>query len=178
MSGANRTAFKNAKLVDFTGKINGYTQMKGFGPEFVDLVRNCKDGSKAVVVVDHGFSGRYASPLLVRDHLNLSGDNPLIGHNDPKIGERFPIVQGIYLTDALKGVSTGVVAGLKEGVKPNSDEQKLLRTIGADICSYNLVPSMLIAAHAGWKVLGILLPDDGNLSTEQIDEIRELTGSK
>ncbi len=152
--------------------------MKSFGPEFVELVRGSKDGSKAVVVVDHGFGGRFTSPLIARDHINLTGNNPLVGHNDPAIGERFPIVQGIYLTDLLKGANSGVVAGLKEGVKPDSEEQELLRTIGADICSYNLVPSMLIAAHAGWKVLGILLSDDANLSAEQVNEINELTGNK
>lgn len=178
MSKGVNEAYKGAKLVDFTGTASGFQQMKRFGPEFTDLIRKSKDGAKAVVVVDRGFGGRYSKPLLARDHINLTGDNPLVGHNDPDVGPRFPIVQGIYLTDALQGSDTGIVAGLKEGVKPDAEEQDLLRTIGVDICSYNLVPSMLVAAHAGWKVLGIILPDDVTLSSEQLNEIKELTGSK
>lgn len=174
---AMKACFKGAKLVDYTGKVKSFKQMNGFSKEFIDLVRECKDKSKAVVVIDHGFGGRHNKPLIVRDHINLSGNNPLVGPNHP-CGERFPIVQGIYLNEALKGVDTGIVAGLKDGVKANSEEQTILRTIGADICSYNLVPSMLVAAHAGWKVLGILLPDGSELSTEQLKEIAELTESK
>jgi hypothetical protein len=176
MSGHDMKAlFKGAKLVDFTGKQAGFVHMKKFDQEFIDLLRNCKDGTKAVVVIDHGFGGRYDSPVVVRDHVNLSGNNPLVGPNNP-IGERFPIVQGIYFDDCLREANRGVVAGLKEGVKPTIEEQQALREIGADICAYNMVPSMLVAAHAGWKVLGIVLPENGSLSASQIDELKALTG--
>ncbi len=179
MSGNNMNAsfFKGARLVDFTGKQSGFIQMKRFDREFIDLVRKTTDGSKSVVVLDTGFGGRYAGPLVARDHINLTGDNPLVGPNHP-IGQRFPIIQGVYFTCCIKGANKGVVAGLKEGVKPTSDDAQILRAIGVDICSYNLVPSMLVAAHAGWKVLGIVLPEGTSLSTSQIQEINELTGSK
>jgi purine-nucleoside phosphorylase len=169
-----KAAFRGARLVDFTGKHEGFQQMKHFGEQFIDLVRQNKDGCRAVVIIDNGFGGRYTTPLLARDHINLSGDNPLVGPNNP-LGERFPIVQGVYFTDCLKGASTGVVAGLKEGVKPTGEEQQTLKELGIDVCSYNLVPAMLIAAHAGWKVLGIILPEGASLSAAQIEEIRELT---
>ncbi|MBX9690432.1 MAG: hypothetical protein K2X27_27200 [Candidatus Obscuribacterales bacterium] len=172
-----REAFKGAKLVDFTASPHaGFEHMDKFGPEFIEMVRNKSNGSKAVVVIDHGFAARYTGPVLVRDHINLSGNNPLVGPNHPA-GERFPIVQGIYFSDILKDCQQGVLAGLKEGVKPDSEEQQLLRTIGADVCSYNLVPSMLVAAHAGWKVLGIVLGENSRLSEKQLAEIKELTGA-
>lgn len=169
--------FKGAKLVDFTEQHSGFQHMKRFGKEFVDLVRECKDGKKSIVVLDSGFGGRFASPLVTRDHINLSGDNPLTGPNNP-LGPRFPVVQDIYFSDCLTEWRKGVVAGLKEGVKPTNDEQTILRDIGADVCSYNLVPAMLVAAHAGWKVLGIIVPEGMALSPGQIQEINLLTGSK
>ena len=171
-----KACFKGAKLVDYTGTVSGYRQMDNFQQEFIDLVRNCKN-SKAVVVVDRGIGGRYHSPMIARDHVNLSGNNPLVGPNDP-IGPRFPIVQGIYLTECWSGANSGVVAGIKEGVKPSSEDQELLRAIGADVCSYNLVPSMLVAAHAGWKVLGIILPEGCKLDEAQLNAINALTEGK
>lgn len=172
-----KARFKGAKLIDYTGTVKGFKQMERFQQEFIDLVRNDKDGTKAVVVVDRGIGGRYDSPMIARDHMNLSGNNPLVGPNNP-IGERFPIVQGIYLTECWKGANTGIVAGLKDGVKPQEEDQELLRAIGADISTYNLVPSMLVAAHAGWKVLGIVLPDGCKLNDEQLGAINELTGGE
>lgn len=172
-----KAAFSGAQLVDFTGKHKGFKHMKQFGQEFIDLVRNCKDGSRAVVILDTAIGGRYTSPLVVKDHINLSGDNPLTGPNHP-LGQRFPIVQGIYFTDCLKGANTGVAAGLCPGVKPTGEEQQALKEIGVDICSYNLVPSMLVAAHAGWKVLGVLIPEGATLSDEHLQEIQQLTEKK
>lgn len=168
-----RACFKGAKLVDYTGRHIGFTQLQRFGTEFIELVREGKGGAKAVVVIDSCAGAAAGSPLLVRDHINLTGDNPLVGPNNP-IGERFPVVQGIYFSDLPGGLRTGVVAGLAEGVLPDTEDTKRLKEIGADICSYNMVQSMLVAAHAGWKVLGIIVPERGELAAEQIKEIRDL----
>ncbi len=173
-----KSKFKDAKLVDYTGKTSGFQQLKSFGQEFIDLVRNKQNGTKAVVVIDKGIAGRLAGPVIVRDHVNLTGDNPLVGPNDSSIGERFPIVQGIYYTDCPKGMDTAIIAGLKAGAIPDLDELSALREIGVDISTYNIVPSMLVAAHAGLKVLGIVLPEGAELSEKQVKEIIELKEGK
>ena len=170
-------AFKGARLVDFTGKHAGFKHMKHFDQSFVDLVRECKDGCRAVVIVDSGFGGKESGPIIARDHINLSGDNPLVGPNHP-IGQRFPVVQGIYLNAGLKGAASGIVAGLKEGVKPTAEEKEALKGLGVDVCTYNLVPAMLVAAHAGWNVLGIVLPEGKSLTGDQLKEIADLTAAQ
>lgn len=172
-----KEAFKNAQLIDYTASHAGFKHMSHFGKQFVDLVRDSSNGSKAVVVIDKAINSRIDSPLLVRDHINLSGDNPLVGPNDP-IGQRFPVVQGIYYYDAPKGLNTGIVAGLAPEVIPDSDDVKRLRDLGVDACSYNMVSSMLIAAHAGWKVLGIVVPENKTLSDEQQKQILDLVEGK
>jgi purine-nucleoside phosphorylase len=164
--------FKGAKLVDFTGRMKGFAQMDSFDGRFVEMMRS-PTGTKSVVLVDRLFAGRTASPTLVRDHLNLTGSNPLVGPNNP-CGDRFPVVQGVYVSE-LADLSSGIAAGLKKGVVPNSDEIAFLRNIGADFCCYNIVPAMLAAAHAGWKVLAIALPDNGDLSDSQLQAIEKLT---
>ncbi len=169
-------ALKGAALVDFTGTLSGYTQLPRFSQDFVSLVRGGLS-SHSLVIVDRGVWMEEAEPLVVSDHLNLTGSNPLVGPNHPS-GERFPVVQGVYLTDCLKGVKQGIAAGLKEGVVPGPEDIALVRSFGARCCCYNLVPSMLIAAHAGLKVLGLVLPEGRQLSAQTIDAINTLTGGK
>lgn len=165
--------FKGAAIVDFTAAVPGALKMDGFGKPFVEMVRDSNAKTKAVVLIDKGLAGKDTKPIVVKDHVNLSGNNPLVGPNDP-CGQRFPIVQGIYFEDALEGWPKAVLAGLKQGEKPNTDELAALEKIGVGVCSYNIVPSMLVAAHAGWKVLGIVVPDSGKLSEEQLKQIRKV----
>lgn len=168
--------FKNAKLIDFTGRINGFQHMAQFGQPFVDMVRGENAAAKAVVMIDRAICPNADGPMVVRDHLNLTGDNPLVGPNHPG-GDRFPVVQGIYMSDFPEGLASGVAAGLKPGVVPEGDDLSFLRSLGVDFCSYNIVPAMLVAAHAGWKVLAIGLPDNTELTNKQIDQLTELTRS-
>jgi purine-nucleoside phosphorylase len=101
---------------------------------------------------------RQEAPHVVRDHLNLTGTNPLVGPNDP-CGERFPSVNDVYITDLCPNLPRGVAAGLVGGVFPTREEMEFLRSLGADFCCYNLVPTMIVAAHAGLKVLGLVVPE-------------------
>ena len=172
-----KAAFHGAKMVDYTGTLHDFQQMPQFQSEFVSLIRDTKDGAKAVVIVDREIGAKSSSPKIVTDHINLTGDNPLVGPNNP-VGERFPIVQGIYLDECWDNAEKVVVAGIKEGVKPTPEDMSLLQDIGANACSYNLVPSMLVAAHAGWKVLGIVIPEGVQLKDEHLSAIKKLTGAK
>lgn len=152
---------KGAKLIDFTGKAKGFEQIPNFCDQVVKILRNGSE-NKTVIVVDHGFHLPVPTPHVVQDHINLTGGNPLCGPNDA-CGERFPVVNDIYVTEfgggALAGLPQGVAGGLVPGVVPTDDEMQRLRDLGVSFCCYNLVPTMLIAAHAGWRVLGLVLPE-------------------
>jgi hypothetical protein len=164
---------KGAKLIDFTGSVGGEAYDK-FCDAVTQSLRSPHD-TKVVVVVDRGFGFQTDRPHVVKDHLNFTGHVPLVGPNDT-IGERFPVVNNIYVTeftgDALSKLPSGIAGGLKQGVKPAADEAKRLYELGADFFCYNMVQTMVIAAHAGWKVVGVLVPENAKLDGDLIAELK------
>ena len=161
---------RGAKIIDFTGTVNGADRYDRFSQKITDVLRQ-EAKNKTAVVFDRGFGFDQQVPHLVSDHLNFVGTNPLVGPNHP-IGQRFPVVNEIYLTEfhdgALAKMPRGIVAGLKAGLTPNSDEEKFARAMGANFFSYNVVPTMIVAAHAGWKVLAIVIPQNSQLDKEAV----------
>ena len=109
--------------------------------------------------------------IVIEDHINLMGLNPLIGPNDERLGPRFPDMiepydrglQDLALEVALeqnivahRGVYVAVVG-------PNLEtraEYRFLRGIGADVVGMSTVPEVLVAVHAGLKVLGFSIVTD------------------
>jgi len=150
--------------IDFTASKLGLTEHDGLGPEVARQVRTNTQG-KTLVIVDHGFGLPAKAVHVVRDHLNLTGSNPLMGPNNP-CGERFPRVTDVYVTDCGRELPQVVTAGVKPGVVPDAEDQAAIKAVGADCWSYNLVPTMIIAAHAGLKVIGILVPEGMNVDAE------------
>jgi purine-nucleoside phosphorylase len=109
--------------------------------------------------------------MLIADHINLLGDSPLIGANDDRLGVRFPDMSAPY--DAgLRALANRVAAQrsvtLREGVYvavtgPNLEtraEYRFLRNIGADVVGMSTVPEVLVAVHAGMRVLGLSILTD------------------
>ncbi|WP_135551692.1 purine-nucleoside phosphorylase [Paenibacillus cymbidii] len=115
-----------------------------------------------------GINERYAvgELMLIRDHLNLTGDNPLIGRNEPTFGVRFPDMSEAYSkrlrtlahdTAAAQGVrlQEGVYASVLGPSFETPAEIRMLRTLGADAVGMSTVPEVIVARHAGMEVLGI-----------------------
>nr|WP_275297827.1 purine-nucleoside phosphorylase [Clostridium sp. YIM B02551] len=104
--------------------------------------------------------------MLISDHINLSGDNPLIGRNLNDFGPRFPDMSNAYdkdLREKAKDIASSLNLTLKEGVYtmmsgPTYEtpaEIRMIRVLGGDAAGMSTVPEVIIAKHQGMKVLGI-----------------------
>jgi purine-nucleoside phosphorylase len=106
------------------------------------------------------------SLMVMDDHINLMGNNPLVGDNDDRFGPRFPDMSDVYSTRlraiADRAASTtkvpvvhGVYAALRGPSYETPAEIRYLRTIGADAVGMSTVPEAIVARHMGLEVLGI-----------------------
>ena len=131
----------------------------------------CEQGVRTLFVVDTAVSvrpdwtvsgGRFA---VVADHLNLTGDNPLVGPNDSEWGPRFPdltdawdpALRAILRHAALdRGIDLreGVVAGLPGSARTTA-ELDMLRMLGADMASAGFVAEAITGRHAGRRMAGL-----------------------
>ena len=104
--------------------------------------------------------------VLISDHINLQGSNPLVGPNDDALGPRFPDMSEAYsrsLRALAHEVGSELGIRLAEGVYaavlgPSYEtpaEIRYLRTIGADLVGMSTVPEVIVANHMGMRVLGI-----------------------
>lgn len=109
--------------------------------------------------------------MLISDHINLIGDNPLIGPNDDTLGPRFPDMCEPYTaallelaeTKALEmGIKTqrGVYLACSGPCLETRAEYRFMRLIGADAVGMSTVPEVIVAVHAGLKVLGVSVITD------------------
>jgi purine-nucleoside phosphorylase len=114
------------------------------------------------------------SIVVTTDHINLMGDNPLIGPNDDELGPRFPDMSEPYarpLVALAERVALELAVPLQRGVLvavpgPNLEtaaEYRFLRWIGADIVGMSLVPETIAAVHGGQRVLAFNVVTDACL---------------
>ncbi|MFN3431870.1 MAG: purine-nucleoside phosphorylase [Candidatus Sericytochromatia bacterium] len=167
----------------------GLTQQEATFP--VRVLKELGIETLIVTCATGGLNYRYKAGdlMLILDHINLTGSNPLIGPNDPELGERFPVMfdayrpelnaiahkvaqkEGIYLQE-------GIYAGITGPAFFTKAELRFLTKIGADTIGMSTVPEVIAATHAGIKVLGIgtitdmALPDSGHHATE--DEVLQV----
>ncbi len=129
--------------------------------------------------------------IVIDDHINLLGVNPLIGPNDDRLGPRFPdliepydrSLQNLALRVALEEnivAHRGVYAAMTGPNLETRAEYRFLRQIGSDVIGMSTIPEVLVAVHAGLKVLGfsivtdLCLPD--HLEPVKIEDILAVAG--
>jgi len=134
---------------------------------------------------------RAGDMMIITDHINLMGGNPLIGPNDDLLGPRYPDMSEPYSTELIELAETIALEQamkVQEGVYvavagPNLEtaaEYRFLRYIGADAVGMSTVPEVLVAVHAGLKVFGVsaitdeCLPDA--LQPANIEKIIRIAG--
>ena len=136
--------------------------MKALGAELL-VITNAAGG------MNHQY--QLADVVILEDHINLMGDNPLRGRNDDQLGPRFPDMLHPFdpqLIDLARCSALELGIPAHKGVfvavaGPNLEtraEYRMLRGMGADVVGMSTVPEVIVAAHAGLKVLGFSIVTD------------------
>lgn len=129
--------------------------------------------------------------MVIADHINLLGDNPLIGPNDDEVGPRFPDMSAAYdpeLRRLAARIAREQGTVLRSGVYvavpgPNLEtpaEYRMLRRMGADVVGMSTVPEVIAAVHGGMRVLGVSIVTDmclpDSLDPVTLEEILAVAG--
>lgn len=159
--------------------------------QIVFPVRVLKENGADTLIVSNACGGmnpnyKRGDIMLISDHINLLGDNPLIGPNDYDLGPRFPdmsdpyterlreIAQNVALNNAIP-MHRGVYVALSGPMLETRAEYRYLRLLGADVVGMSTVPEVTAAVHMGMDVLGISVITDecfpDSLQPVNIEEI-------
>ncbi len=164
-------AIGGGAVLAFAGRVHTYE-----GWEMGDIVFGVRaamlSGCHTIVLTNAaGGCGDGLEPgdlVLIRDHLNLTGRNPLAGPNDDRLGPRFPDMSDVYtatLRETVHGIADETGVAVKEGVYawflgPSYEtpaEVQMAKRIGADLVGMSTVPEAIAARHMGRSVVGISL---------------------
>ena len=162
-------SLEGKKVMAFKGRIHyyeGYSMqditfpvrlMQGLGAKFMVITNACGGVREDLEAGDL---------MIIKDHINLMGDNPLMGVNDDELGPRFPDMSNPYNRDLQKmaaGVLTemgkkpiyGVYAAVPGPNYETYAETRYIKLIGADAIGMSTVPEVIVASHAGIHVVGV-----------------------
>lgn len=160
---------KGVEVIAMQGRFHFY---EGYGMDKVTFpVRVMKELGVDMLIVTNAAGGVNESfeagdLMIISDHINFTGANPLIGPNDSKFGPRFPDMSEAYtkeLRNAAKEIAARLNINIKEGVYfgfsgpvyETPAEIRMVRTLGGDAVGMSTVPEVIVARHGGMKVLGI-----------------------
>lgn len=139
--------------------------------EVVFPVRVMKKLGSDLIIISNAAGGmnrffQRGDLMLIYDHINLMGDNPLMGINEEELGPRFPdmseaydrelisLAEKVALEEGIK-LHKGIYAGLSGPMLETPAEYRMLIKIGADAVGMSTVPEVIAANHMGMRVLGI-----------------------
>ena len=154
-----------------------FHQYEGYPLKKITLpVRVMKALGAKLLIVSQAVGGmnpyyRGGDVMIIDDHINLMGDNPLVGINDDRLGPRFPDMSAPYdpvLIEAALEIARRENFVCHRGVTvavtgPNLEtraEYRFLRMIGADVVGMSTVPEVIVAVHAGLRVFGVSVVTD------------------
>lgn len=182
------------RVVAMQGRVHyyeGYTMQQVTFPVRVMKALGCE--TLIVTCAAGGLNPSFAAGdiMLIADHINMMGEDPLRGFNEADLGPRFPAMVGAYtpqLQDVARQVAAELGIDLRQGVYSpisgpcynTSAELRMLQLLGSDAVGMSTVPEVVTAAHMGLHVLGMAcitdmaLPDHPvHLTHEQVMETAE-----
>ena len=168
------------------GKMNGcdvllmagrFHYYEGYSMEEVTFpVRVMKALGINILIVSNASGGTNPSfnigdLMIIKDHINLFPEHPLRGHNDERLGTRFPDMSQAYDHELMSiakeiaaeqgiNVRTGIYIGLQGPSFETPSEYKMLHTIGGDAVGMSTVPEVIVARHGGMRVFAISVITD------------------
>jgi purine-nucleoside phosphorylase len=161
--------FNNKKIVIMQGRLHcyeGYTALETTYPIFVMKELGIKTliVTNAVGSLNENFD--VGDLVVMKDHVNLTGMNPLVGENDPGLGPRFPSMHDAYYKKYLQIIKKiykdngipfkeGVYIGLLGPSLETTAECQMLKTIGGDMVGMSTVHEVIVGVYLGLKILGI-----------------------
>ncbi len=154
-----------------------FHQYEGYSLQQITLpVRVMKALGAELLIVSQAVGGMnpyYDSGdvMIIDDHINMMGDNPLVGVNDDRLGPRFPDMCAPYDAKLIeKGLEIarqqnfaahkGVVVAVTGPNLETRAEYRFLRAIGADVVGMSTVPEVIVAVHCGMRVFGVSVITD------------------
>lgn len=154
-----------------------FHQYEGYPLQQITLpVRVMKALGADLLIVSQAVGGmnpyyRAGDVMIIDDHINLMGDNPLIGVNDERLGPRFPDMSAPYTPELIEAgleiarcenfvAHRGVTVAVTGPNLETRAEYRFLRLIGADVVGMSTVPEVLVAVHGGMRVFGLSVVTD------------------
>ncbi len=182
------------EIVAMNGRFHLY---EGYSPQAVAFpVRVMRELGVETIVMTNAAGGinpglRRGDIMVIADHINLTGESPLVGPNEDRWGPRFPHMINAYdkklVQLAIKSgetlgvtVKSGTYAGLKGPGLETPAEIRYLRTIGADAVGFSTIQEVIAAIHGGMRVLGLSIitniNDPARPEPATLEEVIEVAG--